>query len=298
MDYFAIQSIKTLYAAQQLRGAAGAWWASYIAILPDDHHVPLGEFCTAFRTHHLSTGLLCSKLKEFLDHEQGNHSVFDYMRQFNTLAQYGTYHVNTTEKKANLYRARLTIHLQERLVHLSSLSYNELANAAIDQERMMKAVVEADEKKRKRLMPGSTGSGSSSGALPKHRIVYTPPGVSCVDHSNIRIGVIAHNSNCDNSSSNSHRSSNRSSSTVPLLHRCSKLPSGHHNSSPPATSHASIAGRWATLLESATCLSKATHRELRHPWLISRGAIRRVLHHGWVTLTTPPWRRFPREKKC
>jgi hypothetical protein len=69
---------KTLYAAQQLRGIVGAWWASYIATLPDDHHVPWGEFRTAFRAHHLSAGLLYSKLKEFLDHEQGNHSVFDY----------------------------------------------------------------------------------------------------------------------------------------------------------------------------------------------------------------------------
>jgi hypothetical protein len=34
-------------------------------------------------------------------------------------------------------------------VHLSSLSYNELASAAIDQERMMNAIAEADEKKRK-----------------------------------------------------------------------------------------------------------------------------------------------------
>jgi hypothetical protein len=102
--------------------------------------------------------------------------VFDYTRQFNTLAQYGTYHMNTDEKKANLYRAGLTIHLQECLVYLSSLSYNELASAAIDQERMMKAIVEANEKKGKRMMPGSAGSGSSSGAPPKYRMVYTPPG--------------------------------------------------------------------------------------------------------------------------
>jgi hypothetical protein len=61
-------------------------------------------------------------------------------------------------------------------VHLSSLSYNELASAAIDQERMMKAVAEANEKKRKRMMLGSAGSGSSSGASPKYRMVYTPPG--------------------------------------------------------------------------------------------------------------------------
>jgi hypothetical protein len=119
--------------------------------------------------------LLYSKLEEFLDLEQANCSLFDYTRQFNTLAQYGTYHVDMDEKKANLYCVGLTIHLQEHLMHLSSLSYNELASAAIDQERMMKAVAEADEKKRKRMMPGSAGSGSSSGAPPKYRMVYTPP---------------------------------------------------------------------------------------------------------------------------
>jgi hypothetical protein len=48
-----------------------------------------------------------------------------------------------------LYCAGLTIHVQERLVHLSSLSYNELASAAIDQERMMKAIAVVDEKKEK-----------------------------------------------------------------------------------------------------------------------------------------------------
>jgi hypothetical protein len=121
-------------------------------------------------------GLLHSKLKEFLDLEQGNHSVFDYTRQFNTLAQYGSYHVDTDEKKANLYRAGLTIHLQEHLVHLSNLSYNELASAATNQERMMKAVVEDDEKKRKKMMPGSAGSGNSSDVPPKYRMVYTPHG--------------------------------------------------------------------------------------------------------------------------
>jgi hypothetical protein len=98
------------------------------------------------------------------------------MRQFNTLAQYGLYHVDTDEKRANLYRAGFAIHLQERLVQFTSLSYNELANAVIDQERMMKDISEADEKKRNKMMPGSAGSGSSTSAPPKYRMVYTPPG--------------------------------------------------------------------------------------------------------------------------
>jgi hypothetical protein len=235
-------------------------------------------------------GLLHNKLKKFLNHEQGNHSVFDYMRQFNTLAQYGTYHVDTDEKKANMYRAGLTIHLQERLVHLSSLSYNELASAAIDQERMMKVVAEADEKKRKKMTLGSASSGSSSGAPPKYRMVYTHLGVSCVDHNSSIIGAIAHNSKRDNSSS--------SGSTVPLLNRRSRLPSSHHSSFRPTTFHASTVGRWATSLENAACPGKATHCGPRHLWSISKGAIIRVLHHRRVMPTTPPWRRFPREKKC
>jgi hypothetical protein len=58
---------KTLYTAQQLRGPVGAWWASYTAALPADHHVPWGEFRTAFRGHHLSAGTMRRKLAEFLD---------------------------------------------------------------------------------------------------------------------------------------------------------------------------------------------------------------------------------------
>jgi hypothetical protein len=58
---------KTLYAAQQLRGLAGAWWASYTATLPADHHVPWGEFRTTFRGHHLSAGTMRHKLAELLD---------------------------------------------------------------------------------------------------------------------------------------------------------------------------------------------------------------------------------------
>jgi hypothetical protein len=34
-----IEYQKTLYAVQQLRGLAGAWWASYTTALPADHHV-------------------------------------------------------------------------------------------------------------------------------------------------------------------------------------------------------------------------------------------------------------------
>jgi hypothetical protein len=144
-------------------------------------------------------------LKEFLDLEQGNHSVLDYTRQFNTLAYYGSYHINTDEEKANLYHAGLTIHLQERQIQFASLSYNELASAAIDQERMIKVVAGVDEKKRKKMMPRSAGSVVLA-VLPPCT-TWCIPHLGCVDHNSSKIGTITHNSNHGNFNSNSCSSS-------------------------------------------------------------------------------------------
>jgi hypothetical protein len=102
----------------------------------------------------------------------------------------------------------------------------------------MKVVAEADEKKRKRMMPGSTGSGSSSGAPSKYLMVYTHLGVSCVNHDSSRIGAIAHNSNRGNSSNNNN------SSTVLLTHRHSRLQSSHPSRLPAVTFCASTVGSW------------------------------------------------------
>jgi hypothetical protein len=64
--------------------------------------------------------------------------------------------------------------LQDRLIQNLSLSYNDLASTAIDQEGTMKACEVVEEKKRKRTMSGTTG-GSSRSAPPKYRMVYMPP---------------------------------------------------------------------------------------------------------------------------
>jgi hypothetical protein len=101
LDYFTAQSIKRLYmlhssSEAQLEHSGLPTSPPYLMI-------------TMF--HGVNSVLLCNKLNEFLDLEQGNHSVFDYMRQFNTLAQYGAYGIDTDEKKSNMYHAGLTIHM-------------------------------------------------------------------------------------------------------------------------------------------------------------------------------------------
>jgi hypothetical protein len=114
------------------------------------------------------------KLIEFLELHKWNHSVYEYTQEFNNLAQYGGHQVDTNAKKAELYYKGINIPLQDRLIQNMSLSYNDPASTAIDQESTMKACEVVEEKNRKRTMLGPTG-GSSSSAPPKCRMVYTPP---------------------------------------------------------------------------------------------------------------------------
>jgi hypothetical protein len=93
-------------------------------------------------------------------------------RSLTTSHNTGGHHVDTDEKKVELFHKGLTIQLQDHLILSPNLSYNKLASTAIDQEGTMKSCEAAEEKKRKRTMPGSYG-GSSSGAPSKYRLVYS-----------------------------------------------------------------------------------------------------------------------------
>jgi hypothetical protein len=114
------------------------------------------------------------KLTGFLALRQGNHTISEYCNEFNNFMQYKAHYVDTDEKKVKLFCKGLTIQQQDRLILSTTLSFNELVSAAIDQQGTMKAYEVAEEKKRKRIVPGSSG-GCSSGAPLKYRMVYTPP---------------------------------------------------------------------------------------------------------------------------
>jgi hypothetical protein len=58
--------------------------------------------------------------------------VYEYTQEFNNSAQYCGHHVNSDAKKAELYRKRLNIQLQDRLIQNLNLSYNDLARASIN----------------------------------------------------------------------------------------------------------------------------------------------------------------------
>jgi hypothetical protein len=53
-------------------------------------------------------------LWEFLDLQQGTDSVYEYIKKFNYLAQYGTHHVDMDDKQTELFKKELSLPLQDR----------------------------------------------------------------------------------------------------------------------------------------------------------------------------------------
>jgi hypothetical protein len=91
-------------------------------------------------------------LWEFLDLQQGTDNVYEYIKKFNYMAQYGAHHVDTDEKKGELFRRRLSLPLQDRLVWFHDMSFNALVSAAIAQDGTYRALLVEEEEKRKRFM--------------------------------------------------------------------------------------------------------------------------------------------------
>ncbi|XP_066396393.1 uncharacterized protein [Miscanthus floridulus] len=77
---------KVQFATQQLLGSTSAWWDTFNAMQPLDHHVTWQEFTTTFRQYYIPVGLLNRKLSEFLELKQGNMTMMEYVNKFNHFA--------------------------------------------------------------------------------------------------------------------------------------------------------------------------------------------------------------------
>jgi hypothetical protein len=81
--------------------------------------------------------------------------------------------VDTDEKKAKLFREGLSLPLQDRLVQFRDLSFNALVCATIKQDGTYRAVLDEEEKMRRRALSGPS-EDNTRGAPLKYRLVYTP----------------------------------------------------------------------------------------------------------------------------
>jgi hypothetical protein len=97
------ETLKPLYAAQQLRCPANTWWANFVAIQPEGHLVTWAEFKQPFREHYIPYGVLQMKLEEFVRLKQEGDSVMQYLAKFNHLSKYAIEQVDTDLKKKNCF---------------------------------------------------------------------------------------------------------------------------------------------------------------------------------------------------
>jgi hypothetical protein len=155
---------KTLFAAQQLRGDASAWWANYTATHPADYQVSWAEFRDAFRAYYIPAGVMRKKRQEFMDLNKGGRSVHDYSKQFNHLAQYAPNQVNTGEKKKDRFMIGLSTKLQERMALNTRGTFPGFVSNAMIVDDAIRAHKET--KKRKVV------AAPSSSAPPMYRTVY------------------------------------------------------------------------------------------------------------------------------
>jgi hypothetical protein len=98
--------------------------------------------------------------------------VYEYLKKFNYLTQYGTHHVDTGEKKAELFRRGLSLPLQERLVQFCDTSFNTLVCAMIAQDGTYQTLLAEEEEKRKSDL-SEPSDDSTKGAPPKYCLVYS-----------------------------------------------------------------------------------------------------------------------------
>ena len=88
-----------LYAAGQLQGAALDWWDSFRFGRTDADPIAWLEFRNAFRSHHVPTGLMKLKKKEFLFLKQGGMSIAEYRDKFIQLSRYAPTKVEDDENR-------------------------------------------------------------------------------------------------------------------------------------------------------------------------------------------------------
>jgi hypothetical protein len=72
-------------------------------------------------------------MREIMNIKQGSNPVYQYSQKFNSLYQYGDYHVDTDKKKMERFHEGLDGELYERLNLIKIDSYPELVNLAISQ---------------------------------------------------------------------------------------------------------------------------------------------------------------------
>jgi hypothetical protein len=158
---------KVLYASGRLEGAAADWWDAYTVAHAAANTITWKEFQEAFRTHHIPSGIIKLKQKEFLALKQGSMSVSEYRDKFTQLSRYAPDEVDTDPKRQERFLDGLIGPLNYQLQSHTFPNFETLLDKAIGLESKRR---ELGEQKRKFQTQGQ----SSSNARPRYNAPQNP----------------------------------------------------------------------------------------------------------------------------
>jgi hypothetical protein len=125
---------KVLYASGRLEGAASDWWDAFTAAHPNADTITWQEFQANFHAHHIPSGIMKLKKKEFLSLTQGSMSVSEYRDRFTQLSRYAPEEVDTDEKRQERFLEGLIGPLNYQLQSHTFPNFQTLLNKAIGLE--------------------------------------------------------------------------------------------------------------------------------------------------------------------
>jgi hypothetical protein len=88
-----------LYTTSHLEGLSAEWWNAYAVSHAAPNTINWQEFRDSFHEHHISSGVVKLKQREFLALKQSNMSVNEYLDKFTQSSCYASDEVNTDSKR-------------------------------------------------------------------------------------------------------------------------------------------------------------------------------------------------------
>jgi hypothetical protein len=170
---------KVLYASRRLEGVTSDWWDAFTAAHANANAITWQEFQVNFHAHHIPSGIMKLKKKEFLSLTQGNMSVSEYRDRFTQLSRYALEEVDTDEKRQEGFLEGLIGPLNYQLQSHSFPNVHTLLNKEIGLENKRK---ELSDHKRKYQVQTSINTRQTTpkvlSSAPENRV-----GTTTINHS-------------------------------------------------------------------------------------------------------------------
>jgi len=154
--------LKAEYAAHQLQGPVGIWWNQHREPLPDNTVVDWNLFCDAFKGHFIPPGVMEMKHTEFMQLNQGNKTLMEYLHAFNHLSRYAPEFVSTESKKNASFKRGLGPKLLKMMGRTKCATFNEFVSDALTQKNYNTVYTATKTHKR----PFEAGAGASQSKAP------------------------------------------------------------------------------------------------------------------------------------